>query len=105
MNKLLSFLNIEFLIKDNALKNWRMILFLSLLALVIISSGHSADRKIFQIAKLNNELKEMKSNFVEKRAYLMELKMESRVTESLKEKGIMPAKNPPIKLVVESSKK
>ena len=57
MNKLLSFLNIEFLIKDNALKNWRMILFLSLLALVIISSGHSADRKIFQIAKLNNELK------------------------------------------------
>jgi hypothetical protein len=47
----------------------------------------------------------MKSNFVEKRAYLMELKMESRVTESLKEKGIKPAKNPPIKLVVESSKK
>jgi isopentenyl phosphate kinase len=105
MNKLLSFLNIEFLIKDNALKNWRMILFLSLLALVIISGGHSADRKIFQIAKLNNELKEMKSNFVEKRAYLMELKMESRVTESLKEKGIKPAKNPPIKLVAESSKK
>ena len=105
MNKLLSVLNIEFLIKDNALKNWRMILFLSLLALVIISSGHSADRKIFQIAKLNNELKEMKSNFVQKRAYLMELKMESRVTESLKEKGIKPAKNPPIKLVVESSKK
>ena len=59
MNKLFSFLNIEFLIKDNALKNWRMILFLSLLALVIISSGHSADSKIFQIAKLNNELKEM----------------------------------------------
>ena len=60
MKQLLSFLNIEFLIKDDALKNWRMILFVSFLALLIISSGHLADRKIFKIAQLNNELKEMK---------------------------------------------
>ena len=66
MKQLLSFLNIEFLIKDDALKNWRMILFVSFLALLIISSGHLADRKIFKIAQLNNELKEMKSQFVEK---------------------------------------
>ena len=105
MNKLLSFLNIEFLIKDDALKNWWMILFLSFLALVVISSGHMADRKIFKIARLNNELKEMKSNFVEKRAYLMVLKMESRVAEALREKGIKPSKNPPIKLIVEVDKK
>jgi isopentenyl phosphate kinase len=105
MNKLLSFLNIEFLIKDDAFKNWWMILFLSFLALVVISSGHMADRKIFKIARLNNELKEMKSNFVEKRAYLMVLKMESRVAEALREKGIKPSKNPPIKLIVEADKK
>jgi hypothetical protein len=98
MKQLLSFLNMEFLVKDDALKNWRMILFVSFLALLIISSGHLADRKIFQI----NELKEMKSQFVEKRAYLMELKMESRVTESLREKGIKPAKTPPLRLVIES---
>tara|TARA_B100000767_G_scaffold41714_1_gene35383 strand:+ start:19627 stop:19950 length:324 start_codon:yes stop_codon:yes gene_type:complete len=103
MNRLLSFLNIEFLIKDDALKNWRMILFLSFLALLIISTGHLADRKIFQIAKLNNELKEIKSNFVEKRAYLMELKMESRITESLREKGIKPPNDPPIKLILRSN--
>lgn len=104
MKQLLSFLNIEFLTKDDALKNWRMILFLSLLALIIISSGHLADKKIFEIAQLNNELKEMKSEFVEKRAYLMELKMESRVIESLREIGIKPAETPPVKLKVESSK-
>lgn len=102
MKQLLSFLNMEFLVKDDALKNWRMILFVSFLALLIISSGHLADRKIFQIAQLNNELKEMKSQFVEKRAYLMELKMESRVTESLREKGIKPAKTPPLRLMIES---
>ena len=105
MNQLLSLLNMDFLTKDDALKNWRMILYLSLLALIIISSGHLADKKIFQIAQLNNELKEMKSEFVEKRAYLMELKMESRVIKSLREIGIKPAKIPPVKLTVESNKK
>jgi hypothetical protein len=42
MNKILSILNIEFLVKDDAFKNWRMILFLSFLALIMIASGHSA---------------------------------------------------------------
>ena len=46
----------------------------------------------------------MKSEFVEKRAYLMELKMESRVIESLREIGIKPAKTPPVKLIVELNK-
>ncbi|MDG1264619.1 MAG: FtsL-like putative cell division protein [Flavobacteriaceae bacterium] len=105
MNQLLSLLNMDFLTKDDALKNWRMILYLSLLALIIISSGHLADKKIFEIAQLNNELKEMKSEFVEKRAYLMELKMESRVIKSLREIGIKPSKIPPVKLTVESDKK
>ena len=58
-------------------------------------------KKHTRIISLNNELKEMKSQFVEKRAYLMELKMESRVTESLREKGIKPSKTPPLRLVIE----
>jgi len=76
MNQLLALLNIEFLIKDDALKNWRMLLFLSLLALIVIASGHSADKKIYEIARLNAEIKEVKSEFVETRAALMRLKME-----------------------------
>ena len=102
MNQLLSLLNINFLIKDDALKNWRMILYLSLLALIIISSGHLADKKIFEIAQLNNELKEMKSEFVEKRAYLMELKMESVIRMRLSEQGIKPSSNPPFKIIIKS---
>ena len=57
MKRLLAILNIEFLIKDDALKNWRMIFFLSTLALIMIASGHSADKKIFTIARLNSEIK------------------------------------------------
>jgi hypothetical protein len=74
-------------------------LFISFLALVIIASGHSADRKIFEIAQLNNDIKEIKSEFVETRATLMLLKMETRITQKLAEKGVGPANTPPIKLM------
>jgi hypothetical protein len=98
MNQLLALLNLEFLIKDDALKNWHMLLFFSFLALVIIASGHSADRKIYNIARLNAEIKEVKSEFVETRSSLMRLKMESRVVSRLVEKEVGPATAPPIKL-------
>lgn len=100
MKRLLSILNIEFLIQEDALKNWRMILFLSALALIMISSGHSADRKIFKIAALNTEIKALKSDFIEAKKQLLVLKKESNITRLLANKGIGPAKNPPIKIVV-----
>ena len=46
MKNLKSFLNIDFLVKF--FKNWKMILFISLLAVIMISSGHSADKKILK---------------------------------------------------------
>ena len=99
MNKFFSILNIDFLINNDSLKNWRVILFVSLLALLIISSAHSAENKIFKIAKLNEQLNELKSEFIENRAYLMELKMETKITLKLEKSGISPATEPPIKLV------
>ena len=99
MNQLIAILNLEFLIKDDALKNWRMLLFLSFLALIIIASGHSTDRKIYSIAQLNTEIKEVKSEFVETRSSLMRLKLETRIASKLAEKGVGPATTPPIKLM------
>ena len=100
MKKLLSILRMEFLVNDYAFKNWRVILFLSLLSLIMIASGHAADRKIFQIAKLNDDLKMLKSEFVEQRTALMNLKMETKIMKELGPLGIGPAKTPPIKIVV-----
>tara|TARA_B110000444_G_C18380771_1_gene384721 strand:+ start:93 stop:404 length:312 start_codon:yes stop_codon:yes gene_type:complete len=100
MNNLKSILNIEFLIKDDAFKNWRMILFLSLLAVIMISSGHSADKKIFKIASLNIDIKVLKSEFIEAKKQLLLLKKESTVTRVLAEKGVGPASSPPIKITI-----
>ncbi len=101
MNRLSAFLNIDFLLKNNALKNWRMIIFLSLLALIMIASGHSADRKIFTIAAYNNEIKALKSVFVEQKTKLMHLKKETTVMQTLNASGLGPAQIPPIKIELE----
>ena len=101
MKRLLSILNIEFLIKQDSFRNWRMILFISVLALVMISSGHSADKKIFLIASLNSKIKALKSQFIENKTHLMNLKKETNVVKKLSENGIRPSSNPPIKIIVQ----
>ena len=100
MKSLRSILNIDFLVKEDALKNWRMILFLSALAVIMISSGHSADNKIFKIAALNTEIKALKSDFIEAKKQLLVLKKESTVTRLLADKGLRPATQHPIKITV-----
>jgi len=100
MKKLLYLLKLEFLLKDDAFKNWRVILFLAILSLIMISSGHAADQKIFKIAQLSDEIKMLKSEFVEQRTVLMNLKMETKIMVELSPLGIGPAKISPIKLFV-----
>ena len=91
-----------FLVSDDAFKNWRMILFLSALAIIMIASSHSADKKVHEIARLNNEAKEMRSAFVDGRKKLMELKKETTVERKMKEKGLAISEIPPTKIKVKS---
>lgn len=97
-----SILRGKFLVSDDSFKNWRMILFISTLALIMIASSHSADKKVHEIARLNNEVKELRSIMVEGRKKLMGLKMQSSVVEKMAEKGIKPSVIPPKKIKVKS---
>lgn len=100
MKNLKSFLNIDFLIKENSLKNWKMILFISILAIIMISSGHSADKKIFKISSLNDNIKSLKSDFIQLKEELLILKKESSVTQKLISRGLGPASQPPFKIII-----
>ena len=91
-----------FLVSDDSFKNWRMIIFLSILAIVMIASSHSADRKVHEIARLGEEVKEYRSAFIEGRSVLMKLKMESNVREKLASKEVLPSSEPPKKIKVKS---
>ncbi len=95
----------KFLIEEDALKNWVFILFLTLLALFMISSSHSVDKKVQTIAKLNRQKKELRAQFVATRSDLMKLKMESTVVSKLESKGLVVSNKPPVKIKVKVSKK
>jgi hypothetical protein len=95
-----SILRGKFLISEDSFKNWRLILFLSFLAIIMIASSHSADRKVHEIAKLNEEVKELRSAFVDGRSKLMRLKMESSVVKKLANRGLFPSEIPPKKIKV-----
>jgi hypothetical protein len=97
-----SILKGTFLVSDDAFKNWRGIIYVSVLAIIMIASSHSADKKVYEIARLNNEVKEMRSAFVDGRSKLMRLKMESTVVVKMKEKGLAPSVIPPKKIKVKS---
>lgn len=70
----------------------------------MIASSHSADKKVHDIARLNNEVKEWRSAFVDGRSKLMRIKMESALISHMAEKGIAPSVIPPKKIKVASQK-
>jgi len=100
MKNFLSFVNIDFLAGKDSLKNWRMLLFVSVLLMVTIYSSHSADQKIFLLTKLNKEVNTLNSVSVSTKLDLMNVKMESKVTSRLMENGLSTSKNPPIKIII-----
>lgn len=97
-----SILKGKFLVSDDSFKNWKTILFISALAVVMIASSHSADKKVHEIARLNNEVKELRSAFMDGRSTLMRMKMESSLMQKMAEKGIVNSVEPPKKIQVKS---
>ena len=79
------------------------IIFLSFLALMMIASSHQADKKVHEIARLNNEVKELKSEYVDVRMQLMQSKMESKIIRAMERRGIFPSETPPQKIVIKKS--
>ncbi|WP_366138950.1 FtsL-like putative cell division protein [uncultured Lutibacter sp.] len=95
----------EFLISKDSFKNWRFILFVVGLMLMMIASSHSSDKKVMQIAKLKNELKELRAEFLDTRSISMKMRLESTVRGKVLESGIKPSEKPPQVIKVITSKK
>ncbi|ETN94994.1 hypothetical protein SAMN04487906_1103 [Zhouia amylolytica] len=92
----------EFLVSDDAAKNWKFILFASILAVVMITSSHNADKKVFALNELSKEVLELRSEFVDVREKVQQMRLESNVTQQLSEKGLYPSTIAPKKIKVVS---
>ena len=94
------FLRGSFLTDESAFKIWRIIIFVVVLLLVMISSAHNADKKVIQISKLNKEKRELRAEYVDTGTILMRMKMESNIREKAKSRGLKPLQTPPKKIKV-----
>lgn len=90
-----------FLINEGAFKNWRLILFIVGLLLIMISSAHSSDKKVIKISELNKQQRELRAQYIDTKTRLMRMKMESNIREKAKKMGLKPAKTPPKKITVQ----
>ena len=93
-------LKARILVNEDATKNWRFIVFLVFLAIFMIANNHQSDQKVFRITELTNEVKELRSEFVDRRSELMKLKMESTISKKMEERNIFPSSVPPKKIKV-----
>ena len=95
----------KFLVSGDAPKNWLFIIFASVLAAIMIASSHSADKKVHQVAALNEQVKELKNEFVDMRSDVQRLKLESTITETVLNEGLIPSETPPKKIKIKTNKK
>jgi type II secretory pathway component PulL len=94
----------KFLVDEDAKKNWGFIIFLTVLALLMITSSHQIDRKVQKIATLNKEKRRLYSEFVAARSDLMKLKMESSISRRLADNGLYVSQTPAQKIKVRITK-
>ena len=99
-NGLYNIVKARFLVNQDATKNWRFILFIVVLAILMIANTHRFEEKVFEIATLTNEVKELRSEFVDRRSELMELRMESTTSNKMKVYGVVPSSVPPQKIKI-----
>ncbi len=97
-----SIIKAEYLINENATKNWLYILMLVAMGLTIINLSHEADAKVKKTVRLNKEIKALRSEYVELKAKVIKKKMASEVIQRLKTKGFVPSKKQPIKIKLET---
>jgi hypothetical protein len=102
--KIYNILKGKFLVDEDASKNWTFIVFLTLLALIMIASSHSVDKKVQLLAKLSKEKKQLREERIATSSELMKIKLQSSIVSKLEERGLYMSEKPPIKIVVQHKK-
>jgi hypothetical protein len=86
-------------------KNWPVLTFISLLALIMISSSHLADEKTHRISEMRERVKELSSEYIELHSHLMSESLESKVLLRAEEElKLIKGSEPPILLKAEAEK-
>lgn len=100
----LDVINGNFLAREYSLRQAPYVLFLALVTLLYISNNYFAESKIREISKINNELKELRSEYITSKSKLMFMTKQSEIAVMAEEMGIgiKSATTAPKKIIIEN---
>jgi hypothetical protein len=91
-----------FLTNEKSLKHLPFLLFMALIAILYIANGYYADDKIREVNKINNQLKELRSEYISTKSDLMFISKQSEVAKAVEAIGLKEPLVPPMKIEADS---
>ena len=90
--------------KEEVVKHMPYVLFLAFIALLYIANGYYAEDTVRQLNKADNELKELRSEYITTKSDLMYISKQSEVANMAEKKipGLKESLVPPQKIVVKN---
>ncbi len=92
-----------FLTNQKSQRNMPFVVFLACIALLYIANGYYADDKIREVNKLNNQLKELRTEYIFTKSELMFASKQSEVAKSAEKLGLKEPVVPPYIIQADSS--
>jgi hypothetical protein len=99
---LVDIINGNILTNKYSLKQVPFMMFMTGITLLYIANSYYAEKKIRQISKVTNELKELRSEYITSMSKLMFVSKQSEVAKTAEEMGlqIKESTNPPGKIII-----
>lgn len=94
----------SFLSKETTIKNLPFIFFLSFLAICYIANGYYADDQVRKVNRLNNEIKELRTQYIVAKDSLVIKSKQTEIAKVLakQQTGIKESVVPPKKIVIKA---
>lgn len=93
-----------FLSDDRTIQHIPFILFLALIAILYIANGYYADDKIREVNKINNQIKELRTEYISSKSDLMFISKQSQVAAAVDTLGLKEPVVAPMKIEIDSAK-
>jgi len=89
-----------FLSHDESIRFLPFLLFISFLGILYIGNGYYAESKIRRLNTLNDEIRDLRSEYIISKAELMQVSKQSEVAKAAAYLGLKENIVPPMKIVV-----
>ena len=97
-NFLVSLISGNFLAKENVVSSLPFVFYLTLLGILYIANGYNAEKLVRELDQVNDDLKELRSEYITIKSDLNYESKQSQVAEKTEAFGVMESIVPPTKI-------